>query len=143
MPTLQPAPAHVAAAAADIPSTVRTMPSIASAALASDHLGDHRIAPLGGADDRFELNDPRQPRDRVGDVGVLRPRLPAGECLAAKGSVRPCGELTSAPAQHRARHRRKRGSRASVVIRTFSPRAIIAPFEGGPAREDDNSPTTR
>ena len=60
----------------------------------------------------------------------LRGRLTSDESFAAKGSVRPCGELTSAPAQHRARHRRKRGSRASVVIRTFSPRApIIATFE--------------
>lgn len=120
------------------PSTVRTMPSIASAAGASDHLGDQ----LGGANDRFELNDPRQPRDRVGDVWITRP-ADVGRVLRRQRERSPCGELTSAPAQHRARHRRKRGSRASVVIRTFSPRAIIAPFEGGPAREDDDSPTTR
>ena len=34
---------------------MRTIPSIPSAAGASDHLGDHRIARLGGADDRFDL----------------------------------------------------------------------------------------
>ena len=53
---------------------MRTIPSIPSAAGASDHLGDHRIARLGGADDRFDLNDPRQPRDRVGDVWIVRRR---------------------------------------------------------------------